>query len=213
MNDERKARIRQGLVFGGLTLAGLMAVQGISPCNLMQHCSAAERTDSEASVKAVSPSPDGVLMTVNGKPITRSEVDRELQAALGVRIERMSAQEREALLSQWTPRVLEMLVARTLLEQAADAENVTVSEDELASEIERVSSELPKGITLADLKHRLGLSDQEWAHEVTKQVRIDKLLQAHGVPGEGPSEAEVESFYADNPRYFEVPKRSKPGTS
>jgi FKBP-type peptidyl-prolyl cis-trans isomerase (trigger factor) len=53
----------------------------------------------------------------------------------------MSAQEREALLPQWTPRVLEMLIARTLLEQAADAENVTVSEEELASEIERVSSE------------------------------------------------------------------------
>jgi peptidyl-prolyl cis-trans isomerase C len=206
MNGERKARLKQGLMFGGVALVGLMVVQGISPCNLLQRCGAPERAESEASVRADSPSPGDVLTTVNGKPITRAEVDRELQAALGIRIEQMSAWEREAVLAQWTPRVLGMLVARTLLEQAADAENVTVSEDELAAEIERVSSELPEGITLADLKHRSGLSDEEWTDEVTKQVRIDKLLKAHGVPGEGPSDSEVESFYAENRTFFEVPE-------
>jgi peptidyl-prolyl cis-trans isomerase C len=206
MNDQRKARLKQGLTLGAVTLAGIMVVQGISPCQLMQSCIAPERTETEASVGADLRSPDDVLMTINGRPITRAEVNGGLQAALGIRIDRMSAQEREAVLTEWTPRVLEMLVVRTLLQQAADAENVTVSKDELAAEIERVAAELPEGITLADLQQRWGLSDQEWTDEVKKQVRIDKLLETHGAPGAGPSDSEIESFYADNQTAFEVPE-------
>jgi hypothetical protein len=110
MNNEGKARLKQGLkqglMVGGVTLAGLMVVQGISPCMLMQRCGPPGRVKSEACATANSASPSDVLVTVNGKPITRAEVDGELQAALGSRIERMSAREREAVRAQWTPRVL-----------------------------------------------------------------------------------------------------------
>jgi len=37
-------------------------------------------------------------------------------------------------------------------------------------------------------------------------VRIDKLPEAHGVPGKGPSDAEVESFYAENRKLCETPE-------
>jgi len=205
MNDDRKARFKQGLTLGGVALAGLLVVQGISPCGLAQRCSTSGNAESETSARPDSASPDDVLVTVNGQPITRAEVDEELEAALGVPVERIPESQRGAVRVQWTPRVLEMLVARNLLEQEAEAEKVTVSEEELAAEIERVSADLPEDVTLADLKHRLGLSDEEWTDALRKQARIERLLEAHGVPGERPSAAEVESFYADNGGFFEVP--------
>jgi peptidyl-prolyl cis-trans isomerase C len=206
MNDRNKARLKEGLLFGGVTLAGLLVVQGFSPCKLMQRCGTTEGAESEACAKAEATSPEDVLVTVNGTAITRAEVDEELQGVLGIRIDQIPEGEREGVRRQWTPRVLEILVTRTLLEQAAEAEQVTVSEEDLAAEAERVSSELPEGITLADLKERLGLSDEEWTAELTQTAPNGKLLEAHASAGAAPSDSELEAFYAENQRSFEVPE-------
>ena len=103
-------------------------------------------------------------------------VERELEAVLGMRAESLSAWELDAVRAQWSPRVLEMLVNRTLLEQAADAEEVTVSEAELADAIEGLSSELPTGATLDELQQSLGMSDEQWMSELAQNLRIEKLL-------------------------------------
>jgi peptidyl-prolyl cis-trans isomerase C len=191
---------------GGVILAGLLVAQGVSPCKLMQICATPGKAESEACARVTSTSPDDVLVTVNGSAITRADADEELQAVLGIRIKQMPERELEAVRAQWTPRVLDMLVTRTLLQQAADAEEVTVSDAAITEAIEEVSSRLPEGTSLDDLKEALGMSEEEWTAELTQNARIEKLLDSHAGSAGDPTDAEIETFYRDNPSLFDVPE-------
>ncbi len=207
MTEKLKTRCKQGLTIGGMLLAGLLVVQGVSPCTLLQSCGTRGTSGSEECTKAVSTSPDDVLVTVNGTPITRAEVDAELLAAMGIRGQRMSKSDVAAARAELAPRAIEMLVTRALLQQAADVEDVTVSDVEVAKAIERVSSKLPAGATLDDLKRSLGMSEEQWTAELTQNLRIEKLLGTHGGNlTADPTDADVEAFYAGHPTLFEVPE-------
>ena len=60
-------------------------------------------------------------MQVNGKPVTRAEVNKKIDAFVGPQLAMRPAEQRDQVKAQLTGRVLDEVVVQTLLDQAAQA--------------------------------------------------------------------------------------------
>lgn len=148
-------------------------------------------------------SPETVLATVNGKPITEREVAAEAEQAL-TRLRRQLPAERVA---QITPTVrrqaLEGLIMRALLREAIEKEQVTVTDEEYQQLLERIRSTLPPTVTLEEHLARQNLDEAT----LREALRIDKLLREKaGEPGH-PTDQEIAQFYEEHRERFDLPER------
>lgn len=96
-----------------------------------------------------------VVATVNGQPITRMEYNKQLEQQSG-------------------KQVMNSLVTKTLIEQEASKEHVTVSDKEITDEINKVKSDLQKqGQSLDQALALRGLT----MNDLKEQIRIQKLIE------------------------------------
>lgn len=155
-----------------------------------------------AAVAAVSNTPATVLVQVNDKAITQGDVDAELGDIAKMMQSRGRSDEQFAMmLPTIKPQVIDSLVVRALLADAFAKKNVTVNDDELNAEIEKIKTTLPKGKNLEEILKVNGVSDKSFREDITEQVKLSKLL---GI-GE-PTEKELQTFYDQNKNRYELPE-------
>jgi len=206
-----KEKLRRNGLLALLVLAvaalSALALRATMPCGADSSGTPAILCSTPFSPTSETGSPDEVLVRVNGTEITRSEVDKELNRSLGLGNQQLPEADLKALRDREAPRIQEMLVVRTLLEQAADSEKISVSAADIEQAVEELRAQLPPGTALDDLITKLGLSEEEWTANMKDEVRIRKLIDAHvGRPGQ-PTEDEIKAFYTENEQAFELPER------
>lgn len=117
-----------------------------------------------------------IAATVNGQPISRLQVVQELEKQSG-------------------KQTLESLVTKNLILQEMEKKNITVSNEEVASEIKKIEDALKQqGRTLSDALSQQGLTRPELEEQLKIQKMIEKLFSKDAVV----SDKEVEAYIEEN---------------
>lgn len=155
---------------------------------------------------------DSIAVTVNGKAIMESEVERMFRDVLAQRLQGRSLppEQIEIARVQMRPMVVGSMIGMRLLEGAATKEGVTASEEEVAAKVEEMLASMlaSPGATLeqfeAMLTQRYGLSVAGWKEMVSANPRMkqsiiaEKMLAKQFGDGLAVTDADVEAHYEAN---------------
>ncbi|MDD5679269.1 MAG: peptidylprolyl isomerase [Kiritimatiellae bacterium] len=156
-----------------------------------------------AAAVAVTNTPTTVLVQVNDKTITQGDLDGEIAEISKMMESRgRSGDQFSMMLPTIKPQIIDSLVVRSLLAGEFAKKNITVNNDEINKEIEKIKATLPKGKNLEELLKSNGVSDKAFREDITEQLKLTKLL---GI-GE-PTDKELKEFYEKNKsRMYEMPE-------
>ena len=140
------------------------------------------------------------VAVVNGEPISREAVQRELIHA------RAAGGEGEAPDGALRRRLLDDLIDRTLLLQQARARSITVGQDQVERSFLRLRAEYP-GTHFDDLLAEERLSEAELKASLKDQLTVEKLFLDEVFPRVSVSDADVERFYTEHAEEFELPEQ------
>jgi peptidyl-prolyl cis-trans isomerase C len=149
--------------------------------------------------------PDGhdpsVIATVNGEMIARSDFEQELSRDL--HSSSTPSPDQTELMKR---ALLDTMVERTLLLQAARANNVTVTAEEVDRGVLRISADYPaERFNEALAQGHLSLA--ELKHKTAALLTIEKLFQSHVYPRVAVTEEEIRRYFAEHEPEFEEPEQ------
>jgi foldase protein PrsA len=114
--------------------------------------------------------------TVNGSPITRYSVMKAAEKQDGAQI-------------------LDSLITQKLVEQELDKKGITVTQDEINAELQKITDQLTgQGMTLDQALQAQNLSKADLMKQITTQKRVEKLLAASTTV----SDDEITKYISDN---------------
>jgi peptidyl-prolyl cis-trans isomerase C len=133
-------------------------------------------TPPAATPPAAAPAATSVVVTVNGKPISAGELDKETQ---GVQMQAARQLPPEAI-AQMQPRMraqaLSNLVTRALLLQALVDRKIVVGDDEIKKAVDDVMKNVPPGQTLDEALKHAGFTKEEFMKQITDSLGIKKMF-------------------------------------
>lgn len=122
-----------------------------------------------------------VVATVNGQPITRTDVIKALE-------------------KQGGQQVLDSLITRSLITQAADEKKIVIVQADIDKEIKTIEDSLKEQETTLDQALSLqGLTREDLVEDIRLQLMIQKLVEEK--VGE-PKDEEVKKYLEDNSDFF-----------
>ncbi len=151
--------------------------------------------------------PNTVVVRVNGTPILLKEVEQETGRALAQLSARMPAERLAAARGEVVKNVLDGLVVRHLLLQAAEEKGVQVSPDEVSAAIRQVEGQLPQGQTLETILANQGITVEEFRNNLVRELQVAKLIAEVVAPAAVPNDEEVAAFYRQNEAQMMVPEQ------
>lgn len=150
--------------------------------------------------------PTSVVVRIGDTEITRATVNAEVARTIEMASRRMAPERLAQLQDRFAEQATENLVLKTLLTDAVQKENVTVTEEEFTNALGRFEASLPPGMTLADVQQRNQWSEEEFRNNLTLDLRINKLLETHTESAAKPTEDELKKFYEGNKERFDMPE-------
>jgi len=153
--------------------------------------------------------PDDVVVVVNGREVTRAEVDREIDAMLGGQLANATEEQLQGIRAQLEPRVTDGVIVKTLLEQAVEQQDVQVDDEVVADSMEKIEATLPAGKTMADYLAAMETTPEEFTRQLTLSLRIDKLIEQKMGDLQAPTDAQITAFYEENDEMFQAPERAE----
>jgi parvulin-like peptidyl-prolyl isomerase len=127
-----------------------------------------------------------VVATVNGQPIFRSTLIRELEAQSG-------------------PQILDSLVLETLVRQEAAARKITVSDQEITDETKKLEAKLAaQQQNLDQLLAVQGMTRPMLKEQLRLQLMVEKMVDRNSIVV---SDDEVKKYFEDNKAF--LPKNIK----
>jgi parvulin-like peptidyl-prolyl isomerase len=147
------------------------------------------------------------IASVNGKVITKSEVDRIL-SGYKQRVAHTGKQMKEADLTAVKNRILENLIDAELLFQQSQKEGIKIDEKVIDERIERMKTRFNDEKGFRKALERMQVSEKEFRAEIRRSLAITQLLykvrQNITV-----TDKESEKYYNDNLSLFKEPEQVK----
>jgi peptidyl-prolyl cis-trans isomerase C len=152
------------------------------------------------------PKADEILLTVNDRNVTRGDVDRALEAGIGVPLSSLPPEHRARLREQFSAKAEEHVIDEILLAAAAEKEGLLASAEEVESAVASIRKGLPEGVSLEEQLKKAGFTEETLRAEIGKSLGIEKLLRraAEAVPA--PAAGEVDRYHAEHPDLFRKPE-------
>jgi len=157
------------------------------------------------------PKPNAVVVTVNSEDITESElndaVDYHVKRA-GAQMSSLPPMLLEQFKKQMRQRVLDSLVAERLLVQQIKAANIVVTAEQVLAVIEAQGAKQNPPMTVDQLKQIVearGGSFEEITEQYKMRLAQQQLMEAQWAGKIDVNEAEVKTYYDENPKAFETP--------
>ena len=147
---------------------------------------------------------DEVVALVNGEMISRAEFEREL----GRELQSLGAVETRSpeQLEPFRRALLDSLIDRRLLLQAARQVNLSATSEEVDRRILRITSDYPAaGFDQALAQGRLSMP--ELRRKTAELVIIEKLFEEHVYPPAVVTEEEIRRYYEQHKDEFQVPEQ------
>lgn len=120
-----------------------------------------------------------IAATVNGQPISRMELNSQLEKKFG-------------------SQVLDNLVNERLIMGAARQKGVFVTADEIDKKVKEIETRLVGKITLDDALKAQGLTKEDFKRQIEIQVSIDKLFEKESTV----SSTEIDDYISKNSQTF-----------
>ena len=150
--------------------------------------------------------PSTVMVTVNGKDITRGEVDEDAMKMVDLARRRMPPEQVAQMEDQFVQQALDQLVLRILLTEAVDQEKIDVTDDEIQKAIAQFKESLPPDMKFEDVLTRNGWDEERFLTSMKLDLRINKLFEQKAASVEMPTDDELTKFYEDNRERFDMPE-------
>lgn len=160
------------------------------------------------------PSPDDVIVTVNGEPITRGSIDELIDS----RFERIMRNSRrrpseeylENMRNRFTQQITQGLIIRTLVDQQMKKHNIIVTEQQVEDYIAQMAAR--QNMTFNDFKIALaddGRDYDKWKERMQfdKIVGALKLAEIEGFGTIDVNQADALEYYKQNDKEYEVPEQ------
>jgi hypothetical protein len=116
---------------------------------------------------------------VNGQPITRSSLDKQLEA-------------------QYGSQALDDLISRTIVEQEIQKQHIVISNDQVNVKIDSIKKTLPQNMTLDQALKMQGLSLPDFQQQVKIQLALDQILSSKIQV----TDSEISDYIATNSSQF-----------
>ncbi len=138
---------------------------------------------------------------VNGEKITRSDLDKAVALRLGPSAATMKDSDKQAARS----RILQQLIAETLVVQEAKAKGVTISDQEVDGQLARLTQSYGKEALEKQLKDS-NIGMHTFRHELKVRMLTEKLM-ASIVPDGSVTDEDAMNFYKSKSSMFRAPER------
>ena len=149
---------------------------------------------------------DNLLVTVEGDEITRGDVDQRIKTLLGARAKGLSPEQLAQIKRSLDQRVVQNMIIEALLTKAVKEQHIAIAEDEVNQVLGRLKASLPPDTDFQSYLKSIGFSEKDLAGAISKDLKIKKLLEAKVADVAGPTDAEIQQFYDDNPDQFKTPE-------
>ncbi|MBP9224807.1 MAG: peptidylprolyl isomerase [Verrucomicrobiales bacterium] len=144
-----------------------------------------------------------VVMEVDGTPITVRDVRELFTGRYGRQFEQMPPEQRAMIEPQIQQMVMNDLIQKTLLSNAANKEGMKVSEEEIAKSLEEISKQVPEGTTLEAFAASAGISVERIRAQISDDTKIRKLYEKVTADVAKVGEADVKKYFEAHPEEFE----------
>ncbi|MFH0909205.1 MAG: peptidylprolyl isomerase, partial [bacterium] len=147
--------------------------------------------------------PATVVATVNGEDIKQADVNTEVAKAVARMSGRVPPERMAQMQGRLAEQALDAMITRRLLLKAIEDENVEITDTDITEAMEKITASLPSGTTIEDIYTQSNVTADDFKKDLTTDLRINKLLEAHTENVPEPGEEALKSYYDDNKSQFE----------
>jgi peptidyl-prolyl cis-trans isomerase C len=152
-----------------------------------------------------------VAVTVNGVDILRSEVEKLIRPQLNAMAEQTRQQPPQVLAQiaeQFRQETLEQLIRRQLLDGKIQQTNITVTDEEVMSQIEEIASAQESSVEdFFKIMEEYGNSAEEIKEDVRRGLSRNKFMEIQWVGKINVTEDDAKQYYDEKPERFKVPEQ------
>jgi parvulin-like peptidyl-prolyl isomerase len=159
------------------------------------------------SVEPNTPALDSIAVTVNGKNIMESQVEKKIAPRLKSMSAQVPPQYMDQFKQQLRTRAVDGLIIESLLDEQVKAKGVTVSDEEVNNEIAKQLKE--QNVTEEDLKKILtnyGISFEQYKKQIKQGLGYQKLIESQ-MGSVDVNDAAVEAYYKEHADEFKTPEQ------
>jgi peptidyl-prolyl cis-trans isomerase C len=144
-----------------------------------------------------------VVATVDKAKITQGDVDEVFLGIVGDSIKTATKEHIAKSRAESEPAIIEQLISKQLLLKAASKQVVP------DAEIQGAIAEIKQHMSAQQLKE-MNLTDAQLRHEVTNDLKINKLIEERSALLPPPTEAEIKAYYSANLKDYSTPAWVEP---
>jgi peptidyl-prolyl cis-trans isomerase C len=145
-----------------------------------------------------------IVARVNGKPLKREEL---IQAAQVMQMQRAQHGQRVVPTSAFYRRVLDDLIAFTLIQQDAKAQGVTASAAEVQQQVDARKRTFPSEDAYKKALAKAGMTEAILREEADNQIVVQKFLESQVASKVNVSDLTARQFYDQNKSSMTAPER------
>ncbi len=152
------------------------------------------------------PSGDDAVVVVNGDPVTKGQVDRELSGHQQKMIRAGQSLTPEMLVGL-RGQVIEGLIDRTLLHQASVKEGISVSDEEVDEKFSEITQQFTSEDALDSALKQMNMTEELLREELRSGIAVHKFVSERFGKTAEISEEEARAFYESHPDAFVSPEQ------
>lgn len=193
-----------------VSLVALLAAGGVL-YGYVQKSRQAETAGREmpAVAEAAAVNPGEVVVIVNGRNITRGEVNKAFEANFGAKLDQLSAEQVAGIHARVDPQIIDSLIVKMLLVEECDRQKITASDEDVNTVVRQIESSLPPESGFKDWLTKRGVTEEEFRVTVVEDIRMNTLLEQQVKDIPVPTETEMKAWYETNSTKFEIPESVK----
>lgn len=150
------------------------------------------------------PPADAVAAVINGVELQQATVNEYIARAIRGSGQELPPERENEIRGMLNEQITDDLVTQMILEQAADAQNIAVTDAQVDEAIAQIP--LPEGVTLEKAMEEQGMTRDALVRDIRRALKIDQLLKSHAEKAPGPTDEEIKAFYEENKERFEQPE-------
>lgn len=162
---------------------------------------------SPADAKPASPETlPAVVAKVNGQEIKKEQFLQGVQQAQ-MTMAQMGQQPPQTPTVGFYRQVLDHLIAQALLQQAAKAQGVTASPEEIQKQIDNLKSRLPTPEAYQQALDAQGMTEEKLRQEFGRQIAFEKYVRTQVVKDAPVTDQAMKQFYDENQAQMQQPEQ------
>ncbi|PIE67934.1 MAG: hypothetical protein CSA23_01460 [Deltaproteobacteria bacterium] len=150
----------------------------------------------------------GQVATVNGKVLTRQDLDREMKlVALKLAHQGRSVDSKQ--MKRYEGKIRETLINRALLLEKSQAMGVSIKDAQVAKALIEFKGMFPDDKSYRKALADMGFSEATLKEKIKDGLTIKSLIDKEVLSNVSVSDKAVRSYYDDNPSLFQQPEQVK----